>query len=497
MARPLKVSMDFEPSGAVLSQFMDSDVRRRFLLGPLGSGKTFTCAMEALRRSVEQAPGPDGVRRTAGLVTRTNMTDLEASAMKDWLDLTEGKFGGALGRFTWSSPRKHELRFRLPDQTMVESDIWFIGLDDPDGVIKVRGMPLTWAWLNEAKDFPFSLVQMVFGRCGRYPRMEDGGPTWSGMFGDTNMPFIGHWLHRLAEEERPEGWAFFKQPGGVVRSGDKWVVNDQAENRDFLLPGYYQEQLSGAEENWIAVYLAAEYGFTLDGTPVFPGYNDKLHCGPCEPIRSAVIQRGWDFGLTPAVAFSQLQPDGRWVVFDEMCTDDVGYSADEMSDDVLAYCGREYAGFEFEDYGDPAGADRGQADAKTPFQILRKKGIRIESPFRGGAISRTADSLSLRLEAVKLALKTMKGGHPMFRLSPKCATLRRGFMGGYRYRKMHTQITRFVGKPEKNEYSHVMDGLEYTAVRLFGGILVRKEEEKQVKGAPVVRHYAPSVGWMA
>lgn len=451
------------------------------------SGKTFTSAMKALKVVTEQEPGPDGVRRTAGLVTRTASTELEMSALKDWLDLTEGKFHGALGKFNWASPRKHELRFKLPDQTMVESDIWFVGLDEPDGVRTVRGMPLTFAWLNETKDFSFALVQMVFGRCGRYPRMEDGGPTWSGMFGDTNMPFIGHWLHKLAEEERPAGWEFFRQPGGVVKVDGKWIPNPDAENLDFLPPGYYEEQLSGAEENWISVYLGANYGFTLDGTPVFPEYNDQMHCAKVEPIRSVPLQRGWDWGLTPACAFSQILPDGRWAVVDELTTDDVGMSADEFADDVLDFSARNYPGFEFEDTGDPAGEQRAQTDEKTCFQIVKKKGIKIKPGKQ---------DLALRLESVKRPLRTMKGGRPMFVIDPKCIMLRRGFMGGYRYRKMRTATTRFVGKPEKNELSHVMDGLGYTATRLFGGLLVEKEIAKPQERHSLIRTVSGSQAWM-
>lgn len=494
-----KLGIEFTPSGAQLEAFVDSHTERRFLMGPLGSGKTFTCAFEALRRCCEQAPGADGVRRSTGLVTRTKSTELESSALKDWLDLTEGKFRGALGKFSWASPRHHELIFRLPDQTRVEATIWFIGLDEPDGERQVRGMPLTWAWANEAKDFSFALITMIFGRTGRFPRMEDGGPSWSGLFGDTNMPFIGHWLHRLAEEEQPPGWQFFRQPGGVVKRAGRWVENALAENLDFLPPNYYQKQLAGAEDSWINVYLAANYGFTLDGTPVYPDYSDALHCHQVAPIRSVPIYRGWDFGLTPACVFSQLQPHGRWVIFDEICTDTVGLAADDFSDEVLAYCGREYEGYHFEDDGDPSGEDRGQTDEKTCFQILRKKGIAIRSPFRAlSSVKRAKDNLTLRLESVKRALRTNTGGKPLLALSPKCIMLRRGFMGGYRYRQMHTLITRFVDKPEKNEYSHPMNALEYTAARLFGGLLVEKDARPRTPEAPRARSaIEPRVAWMA
>ena len=76
----------------------------------------------------------------------------------------------------------------------------------------------------------FAVVQMLDLRVGRYP--QDIEPTWYGIFGDTNAPDTDHWYYRLAEEDKPEGWAFFKQPGGLVRdSADApWRENPAAEN---------------------------------------------------------------------------------------------------------------------------------------------------------------------------------------------------------------------------------------------------------------------------
>jgi hypothetical protein len=103
-----------------------------------------------------------------------------------------------------------------------------------------------------------------------------------------------------------------------------------------------------------------------------------------EPVKGVVIQRGWDFGLTPACVFTQIHPDGRWLVFDELTADDSRHRH------VRRY-GRsalraEVFGFEFEDYGDPAGSQRSamtaDRDEKTCFDILRGKGIAISRASR-------------------------------------------------------------------------------------------------------------------
>jgi hypothetical protein len=64
----------------------------------------------------------------------------------------------------------------------------------------------------------------------------------------------------------------------------------------------------------------------------------------------------------------------------------------------------------------------------------------------------------------------MTDGAPSVQLSPNCKTLRKGFNGAYKYRRL--QIAgeeRFTEKPDKNEFSHPHDALQYVALRLRGG----------------------------
>jgi hypothetical protein len=306
-------------------------------------------------------------------------------------------------------------------------------------------------------------------------------------------------MHEMAETVRPQGWEFLRQPGGVVRSGDEWMLNPGAENLNFLPPGYYEEQMQGADEGFINVYLAANYGFVMDGKPVYRDYNDQLHCKPVKPVLSRPIERGWDFGLTPACVFSQLMPDGRWIVFDELVSEDVGMDADVFSDAVLEHSARHYSGYRFDDAGDPSGADPTQADSTTCFQVLHRKGIKVASPFRvlGSRTTRAKDDLALRLACVSTILRSMPGGRPRFSIDPEAQITRKGLMGGYRFKKMHTKIERYVEKPEKNEYSHPLNALEYTAVKLFGEIMLREPKEPKIKHKQIPAPFLGAQGWMA
>jgi hypothetical protein len=465
-----ELDLRFATSGPVLEQYFRCRAKRHFIMGPLGSGKTFTSAMKALDICISQAPDEQGVRRTTGLVTRTNMTDLEASALKDWLELTEEKLGGALGKFNWASPAHHTLDFDLPDGTRVASTIWFMGLDDPDGIMKVRGMPLTWAWLNETKDIPFGLVKMIFGRCGRYPQIIDGGPTWYGLFGDTNMPHAGHWMYEFAENQRPEGWEFFKQAGGVVKVEGEWKDNPNAENLVWLPKSYYRDQLAGSDEAFISVYLGANYGFAMSGNPVYPEYSDATHCREISAVPGLPIRIGCDWGNTPAAIFGQKLPNGAWRWLSEVVTEDFGIV--RFAEEVVRHQKENYAKLKVDGVtGDPSGEVMQGADTeeRSVFQIMRAHGVEVEPAHTNDPV--------IRREAAAKFMKSLIDGQPGFLISPRCKTARVGLAGGFKYKKIRSEIEGSVRpKRDKNIYSHPVEAGEYMMMGAGEGrAIVRKE----------------------
>lgn len=465
---------------------MASRSRRRFIEGPLGSGKTFTCAFEALRCCQEQAPGKDGVRRSAGLVCRTTMPELKTTALKDWTQLMDVHFRGALGSMHWGPPPIYSLRFKLPDNTRVEADVTFMGLDDPDGVDKVRGMPLTWAWANEFREIPFGLLAMIFGRCGRFPRMEDGGPSWYGMFGDTNMPDPEHWVYKFAEEEHPEGWEFYRQPGGVMKVDGRWVPNPHAENLDFLPPGYYEEQLAGASDDWIAVYLGAEYGFVKEGKPVFPEYVDSTHCKEFAIVPGVPLRLGLDFGLTPAGIFGQRLPTGAWRWHSELTTDGVGVI--RFAELLKLHIAERYKNAAFESFenitGDPAGDARqpGDEEERTCFQLLGASGVK--------ALPAHTNDPVIRREVLAKPMRAMVDGAPGFLLHPDCRVTRRGMAGGYCYRRVRVSGSeRYQDKPAKDAFSHPIEAGEYMMLGAGEGRALVRQPPRQRRQEYAVGDY--------
>lgn len=182
------------------------------------------------------------------------------------------------------------------------------------------------------------------------------------------------------------------------------------------------------------------------------------------PHHTLYVRRGgkpsWN-GNTPACTFSQVLPNGQWLIFDELVA--TGMGADRFSDEVLEHCSRAFRGHaDFDDLGDPSGDTRVQTDEATCFEILRSKGIQI----RGGE-----QNLALRLESVRKPLRTLgDNGEPRLVIHPRCRNVRKAFLGAYYYRRLQMNAERFASEPEKNHpFSDLMDTIEYRAVEHFGG----------------------------
>lgn len=76
----------------------------------------------------------------------------------------------------------------------------------------------------------------------------------------------------------------------------------------------------------------------------------------------------------------------------------------------------------------------------------------------------------LRTESVTAALNRMVDGKPGFVLSQNCATLRKGFSGGYHYKRVHagTVVPSFHEAPAKDHYSHIHDTLQHAMLAMGG-----------------------------
>ena len=423
------------------------------IAGPVGSGKTVASLMKGFTISVQQAPYT-GVRYSRGIVLRNTYPELVSTVIKsfsEWFPL-------GIAPIKFDAPITARMKFPLADGTSLDLEIYFLSFDRPDDVRKLKSLEATWAILSEASELSKSALDMATQRVGRYPPQRWGGPTWYGVMGDTNMPDDDHYLYRLFEKEKTKGFKIFKQPGGLIERNGQYIPNPAAENLSNLPGGheYYFRQLGGKNKEWIKVFLLAQYGTLSDGRPVYPEYNDELHCTKAGLYLENPLLLGFDYGLTPACAICQVSPRGQLLVVDELFAKDMGIR--QFARDVVKpHLAMNYPKQGFQAVGDPAGMSRSDTDEKTCFMELAEEGI--------PAVPASTNSFVGRREAVAKYLTRLVDGRPALIVDPKCDMIRRGFNGRYQYKRL--QISgeeRFKDVPDKNDYSHLHDALQYAAL---------------------------------
>jgi hypothetical protein len=424
--------------------------------GPVGSGKTVGSIMKGIAISLAQEPYK-GVRYSRGMILRATYPELKSTVIKSFQEW----FPESVAPIKWDSPITAKLDFWLPDKTRVKCEILFLALDRPEDVGKLKSLELTWAAGSELSESPKAVFDMMTQRVGRYPPQRWGGPTFYGVFGDTNFPDTDHWIYKTFEEEKPAGFALFKQPGGVIdQGGGVYAPNPAAENIPNLPGGheYYLRQIAGKAKEWIKVYACAQYGVVTTGKPVYSQYNDDIHVKEIKPDLTRHLLIGLDFGH-PAAVIAQVSPMGQLRVYADLVEDST-MGIQQFARDILKpFLAVNFPGCRFQCVGDPAGVKRADSDEKTAFMVLADEGF-IAMP----AITNEPKA---RQEAVKRYLsKLVADGQPGLLLSPNAKNTRKGFLGGYHFKRVQVAgwDAQYRDVPNKNEYSHVHDALQYVAL---------------------------------
>jgi len=457
--------LNYKPDGNTLKNFLKNNNFFRGVRGPVGSGKSVACCIEIFRRALEQKPNQEGKRKSRWAVIRNTNPQLKTTTIKTWLDwFPENEWGS----FRWSIPYTHYIQ--IGD---IDLEVIFLALDRPEDVKKLLSLELTGVWINEARELPKSIIDACTMRIGRYPSMRDGGASWYGLIADTNAPEEDHWWavmsgdvptpDHLSREEalmlvKPDNWSFYTQPSAMNEKKEKdgtlvgYEDNVSCENQKHLTKEYYNNIIKGKTKGWIDVYVMNRLGTIEEGKPVYSNWNSEMHLSK-EPIPVAptTLFIGIDFGLTPAAVFGQKLPNGRWLLLQELVCFDMGIS--RFSELLKHEIAKNYKKLDIEIYGDPAGDFRAQTDETTPFQILRQNGLRGKPA--------PSNDIALRIESVETALGRLIDGKAGFLLDTRCINLKKGFNGGYYYRRLQTSGDRYDEKPFKNRYSHVHDALQY------------------------------------
>ena len=405
------------------------------------SGKSSAMVVEIIRRAQEQAPSPDGIRRSRWAVIRNTFTQLSDTTIKTFHD--------------WFPPSLFG-QWRVTDHSYfitafpgVHLEILFRALDRPDQLSNLLSLEITGAWFNEAREIPKTIIEAMDSRIGRYPSPRDGGASWYGMIMDTNPPDDTSWLYKMFEVVRPDDWEIFKQPSGL---------SSHAENTKHLPKNYYVNLAKGKDEMYIRVYIHGQYGFLLTGKPVFQSFVDNIHVAaqPLEPMKGIDLILGFDFGLNPTVVIGQITPVGQLRILDELVSDGMGLRQFSLNR-LLPLLRQKYFGMNVLGYGDPSGTSRAPTDESTCFEILASQDIGLTN-----ILPASTNAIIPRVGAVEFFLNKMVNGEPGFLLSPTCPTLRKAMNGAYHYEKEPRSIgEEYKPMPLKNFWSHISDSLEY------------------------------------
>lgn len=463
-----------------MSEFMLSDAFVRLIAGPIGSGKSVCASHELFRWACEQQPNAEGVRKTRFLIVRNTVDQLKSTVMKTVFDWFPPEKVGE-----WKATDK-TLVFRLPmpDGTKLLSEWMFIALDTPDDVRKALSLEATGMWGNEARELHPEVVEALLGRVDRYPSAKDGGATRAGAIFDTNFPDSDTWFFEKMENP-PANWSIHKQPPAIIPLMDfmdeyheapdevrmatayddtVYVTNPHGDNYDNLSRKYYPNNVPGRTQDFLDVYLRCRYGRSLNGLPVYDKtFINEYHVadGPIAPIRadSYPILIGLDFGRTPAAVIGQMDHRGRVVVLAELTSDNMGiekFLASKLKPFLFAH----FAGYTTLVAPDPAGWAKTQVGETSPADVVKAAGFRVVKP--------NTNNVEPRIQAVERLLTKQVEGKAGFLIDPGCTQLLKGFRYGYKW-KLDRKGLLVDTTPDKNEFSHIHDALQYFALTVEGG----------------------------
>jgi hypothetical protein len=438
-----------------LSRFHNDPSFLKYVEGPVGSGKSTGGVMEVMMRAFRQAPDEHRIRRSRWAIVRNTYPELKSTTIKTW----EMWVPEHVAPVVYGSPITCHFKQKLDDGTMVDLEVYFLALDSAEDVTKLLSLELTGAYINEGREVVWEIVEAMMGRVDRFPQiieMDDGskggGATEPGIIVDSNPPNMKHWLYQKFETGAvPEGWRKFQQPPAVfwVEETQGWALNPDAENLAFLPTDYYKRQMNGAEETYIRVMLAGEYGATRKGRPIFTLYSEQKHVSKeiIVPERRWPLIVGLDFGLFPGCVIGQLTHRGIRI------TDEIPVSDESLEDFLETYLqpllAKRYPGFQIIGSGDPAGTGRSGNDKRTSFDVLAQFGIKAFPAF--------SNNFQTRKEAVDHFLRRDEG----LVISPHCTTLREALGTGYIWKEARNASGASVDKADKNDFSHIADALQY------------------------------------
>lgn len=445
-------------AGPVGQEFLDGEKFIKVIGGPVGGGKSTVALFDLITRMVNQKPY-EGVRRTKYIILRNTAQQLDQTVkplIDEWL---VKRTSGALG--SWQLTKKvFAIAFRLPDGTTVQSELLLQAADTPDDVQRLLSLEASAAWVEEAREVDPEVFRGLRGRVNRYPNVASGGVTYPGVICSTNPPPSGGFWHDLMTNP-PNNTQVYLQPPAILDDG---AINPDAENLANLAPGYYENLLEGATEEWVNVYLRNQFGAGNMGQPIFKSsFKKSFHVSeaPLLAVPQAVnpLLIGMDNGLQAAALIGQQDMRGRVNILSESYVPaDQTMGVESFLDKLLIPKLRsQFPQFRPENIVfvlDPACWQRGQVNEETIAMAVSKRGYRT--------VKANTNDPEKRIGAVEGLLVRQIDGKAGLLIDPSCSHYINSMEWGYRYKKGSAGTV--TTTPEKNHFSHINDAGQYFAL---------------------------------
>lgn len=241
------------------------------------------------------------------------------------------------------------------------------------------------------------------------------------------------------------------------------------------LDWYNKEKLRRTKDE-IARELDINYIFSVEGK-VYKDFDYPVHVRQNITLdKTLPLIRAWDFGLNPAVVFSQIDKNGQWRIIDEIVPDlDVKPTISQFIPDVIAYCNKHYNEYRFEDVCDIAGRQRSSHTGKTDIDWLTSFGVYPRTNF-------VKIEEGINLVASKMIVKTADQ-EPCFLVSQDCTTVIEALNGGYK-RKKPVCKGQETPPDQEHPYEDVMDCIRYTAWEYFDPLRDNRKKRRKVRRQP-------------
>jgi hypothetical protein len=479
------------PSGPVARSFVFSSALTSGIMGPWGSGKTTAGFVKGLVCSIAVPPSPvDGVRYARTGVIRDTYRNLELNTLSSWFenfprDLGEWRGGGS------GEPGRARIRWALQDGTELDWEVIFVAVGDHNVRQFCDGLQLTNCFVNAGDSVPEELFTIFMTpRLSRYPSREQRPENWGDevdkyakLFTDYNAPDEDNHLYKNFIEKPIPGWKNFVQPGGL---------DPGAENLPNLRPGYYANLMKkNADPWWINRFVHNKPGYSRSGEPVYPEFNDDLHTAPIDvqydPTRDLIV--GVDGGRDACAVFAQRRLMGGFDVLAE-CIPEHRCSADKFGEKFSQFVADEFPNLRnMRIYADPATDNPNDMVDKVVWLDAFLDAAELDRTYCGEV---PTNDFGPRRMGVAQLLNELDSGRPMFRLSPRCKVLRKGFMSKYCFEILENRQgdKRSPLSPVDNPWTHPHDALQYAVIGSgdFKHLRSRRAKERSRRGGEVEQY---------